>query len=135
MATLDVRNDTDVPEAAVPSSGLVLYLEGAVNAEDLKKGPLPTLCFTAVDSAGGTMTELMQDTVSLVLPASDSEIQTALMSLRIAPLLDGYRGAPAADIATILAAIRALQDFTIAHADRLVEIEINPLICTASRAQ
>jgi succinyl-CoA synthetase beta subunit len=57
-----------------------------------------------------------------------------LDSLRIAPLLSGYRGKPPADMAALVAAIGAVQDCAIAHASALIELEINPLIATPDRA-
>ena len=85
-------------------------------------------------AAGGTLTEIMQDSASVLLPASDAALNTALESLRIAPLLSGYRGAPPADRAAILCAIRAVEAYVVAEAEGLEEIEINPLLCTPSDA-
>jgi len=94
----------------------------------------PAHGFVLTLGAGGTLTELMNDTASLLIPASDAEITNALNGLRIAPLLHGYRGAAAASITSILKAIHVVQDFATANADVLQEIEINPLICTETDA-
>ena len=83
---------------------------------------------------GGTETELWQDTTHLMLPVTKTEIDTALRKLRIAPLLSGYRGKPAANRTAILQTIIALQDFVLDHADGFVELEVNPLICTPTQA-
>ncbi|GHF65733.1 acetate--CoA ligase family protein [Seohaeicola zhoushanensis] len=90
--------------------------------------------FVLTLGAGGVLTELMQDSLSLLVPAPRDAVQAALMHLRCAPLLTGYRGGPAADIDAILAAIDFVQAYVTAHAATLEEIEINPLICTPSRA-
>jgi len=84
--------------------------------------------------AGGVLTELLQDSVSLLVPAGPAEIKSALNSLKIARLLAGYRGAPAADIDAIVQAVMAVQTYVIANHGRLSEVEINPLICTTDRA-
>lgn len=94
----------------------------------------PAHGFVLTVGAGGTLTEIMQDSASLLIPASDTAIMDALGSLRIAPLLDGYRGAAKPDTNVILRAIRTVQDYVIANADTLHEIEINPLICTKTDA-
>ena len=94
----------------------------------------PAHGFVLTLGAGGTLTELMDDTASLLIPASDAEITSVLNALRIAPLLQGYRGKAAANITSILKAIHAVQDFATANADVLQEIEINPLICTETDA-
>lgn len=94
----------------------------------------PAHGFVLTLAAGGTLTEIMQDSASVLLPASDTALNTALDSLRIAPLLSGYRGAPLADRAAILRAIRAVEAYVVAEAEGLEEIEINPLLCTPSDA-
>lgn len=94
----------------------------------------PAHGFVLTLGAGGTLTEMLQDTASLLIPADDAAIDTALDSLRIAPLLAGFRGAPPADRKAIRTAIHALQDYTIANAECLTEIEVNPLICTPDNA-
>jgi len=78
--------------------------------------------------AGGIWVELFGDTRTLLLPASRAEIETALCSLRCAPLLTGYRGKPAADMPALLDAIEAAQRYAAQHAGQLRELEINPLI-------
>lgn len=94
----------------------------------------PAHGFVLTLAAGGTLTEIMQDSASVLLPASDAALNTALESLRIAPLLSGYRGVPPADRAAILRAIRAVEAYVVAEAEGLEEIEINPLLCTPSDA-
>ncbi|PXW84672.1 acyl-CoA synthetase (NDP forming) [Ruegeria sp. P4] len=94
----------------------------------------PAHGFVLTLAAGGTLTEIMQDSASVLLPASDAALNTALDSLRIAPLLSGYRGAPRADRAAILRAIRAVEAYVVAEAEGLEEIEINPLLCSPSDA-
>lgn len=80
-------------------------------------------------AAGGTLTELLQDRRSLLLPVTRAEVDAALSDLRVAHLLDGWRGAPTASRAAILDAVMAVQDFVIAHHGQVAEVEINPLIC------
>ncbi|NQY59448.1 acetate--CoA ligase family protein [Cognatishimia sp.] len=94
----------------------------------------PAHGFVLTLAAGGTLTELLQDGRSLLVPASDAEITEALSELRIAKQLNGYRGAAPADMTSVLAAIRAVQDYVMANAEGLEEIEINPLLCTAETA-
>jgi acyl-CoA synthetase (NDP forming) len=84
--------------------------------------------------AGGVLTEILEDTVSLLVPSRPDQIETALMRLKCAPLLTGYRGKPAADLAAIVAAVQSVQDYVIANADTVSEVEINPLICTPNKA-
>ncbi|MEO3416351.1 acetate--CoA ligase family protein [Roseovarius sp. CAU 1744] len=94
----------------------------------------PAHGFVLTLAAGGTLTEIMQDSASLLLPVTRTEITKALLSLRIAPLLRGYRGKPPADIPSIVSAVLGVQAYVTAHAAHLDEVEINPLICTPARA-
>lgn len=84
--------------------------------------------------AGGTLAELLKDSTSLLIPASPSEIKTSLNSLKIAKLLHGYRGAPAADIDAIVDAVTAVQDYVIQNHGTTTEVEVNPLLCLRDRA-
>ena len=94
----------------------------------------PAHGFVLTLAAGGVLTELLADSASLLLPASRDEVARALGRLRIAPVLRGYRGAPAASTSAILDAVGAVQAYVLANADRVEEVEINPLICTKERA-
>ena len=82
---------------------------------------------------GGTSAELLADVATLVLPATSEEIAHAFRSLRLWPLLDGYRGRPRPDMSVVIEAALALQTL-LDHNEKLEEIEINPLIVTNSRA-
>ena len=82
---------------------------------------------------GGTMAELLADTVTLILPVTGTEIEQGLRRLRLWPLLDGYRGRAVADVAAVVAAVLALQAMMQAD-DQLEEIEINPLMVRATGA-
>lgn len=84
--------------------------------------------------AGGVLTELLRDTVSLLVPSGPEAVRAALARLNCAPLLRGYRGRPGADIDAVCRAVDAVQSYVIANADTVGEVEINPLICTPDRA-
>lgn len=94
----------------------------------------PAHGFVLTLGAGGVLTEILADTVSLLVPSRREALRAGLERLACAPLLQGYRGRPAADIDAILDAIEAVQAYVVANADRVAEVEINPLICTPRRA-
>ncbi|MDD9719524.1 acetate--CoA ligase family protein [Sulfitobacter sp. PR48] len=94
----------------------------------------PAHGFILTVGAGGTSAELLDDTVSLLVPARRDAILTAIGRLRMAPILAGYRGRPPAQMDRILDAVMAVQDFVLAHARGLQEVEINPLLCTRDDA-
>jgi acetyl-CoA synthetase len=94
----------------------------------------PAHGFVLTLGAGGILTELWQDTASLLVPASRTAVEAALRKLRIWPLIAGYRGKPVADLDAILDVVMAVQDYVVANAHRLDELEINPLMCTPEKA-
>ncbi|AGT09776.1 acetate--CoA ligase family protein [Paracoccus aminophilus] len=78
--------------------------------------------------AGGILVEILKDSRSLLLPASRDQIREALLSLRIAPILHGYRGKPGGDLEATIDAIARLADHAAAHGDEIEELDINPLM-------
>lgn len=94
----------------------------------------PAHGFVLTLGAGGVLTEILNDTVSLLIPSSTKQIKEALNSIKSAKLLGGYRGKPAADLDAVAAAVDAVQAYVLANAHTVSEVEINPLICTPSGA-
>ena len=83
--------------------------------------------------AGGTLTELFDDTASLLLPALADEVLGALRSLRAWPLLAGHRGRPPAAVDAVVETVLAIG--ALVRDDRsIIEVEINPLMVTPSAA-
>ncbi|MBT2372293.1 acetate--CoA ligase family protein [Pseudomonas fluorescens] len=87
-----------------------------------------------VIGAGGILVELLKDSRSLLLPTTDDAIRNALLSLRSAALLQGFRGREVADMEALVAAIRAVADYACANAGRLLELDVNPLLVNARGA-
>ena len=94
----------------------------------------PALGLHLVLGSGGVMVELLLDSSVILFPATPDRIVRALDRLRIRPLLDGFRGSPAADIAAIVAAVQGIAAFAVDHADRLAELDVNPLMIFPDRA-
>jgi acetyl-CoA synthetase len=94
----------------------------------------PAHGFVLTLGAGGVLTEILKDTVSLIVPAARHSIEAAFLDLKLAPVLRGYRGKPAANMTALVEAVMAVQGYVVDHADSLDEIEVNPLIATADRA-
>ena len=85
-------------------------------------------------AAGGVLTEILRDSVSLSLPVNQIDILAALQRLKLAPMLAGYRGKPAVDKAALVRAVLAMQACVLDRRTSLAEIEINPLILTSKSA-
>jgi acyl-CoA synthetase (NDP forming) len=81
-----------------------------------------------VIGAGGIMTEILEDTATLMLPASRDDVRSALGGLKISALLEGFRGADAGDIDALIDLVMAVQKFAISRQDSVVELDINPAL-------
>lgn len=77
---------------------------------------------------GGIFTELVGDSRILLLPTDREEIEQSLSSLHFSPVLNGWRGRPAADIDAVVETVLNVQRFVLTHVDTLYELDINPLI-------
>lgn len=82
--------------------------------------------------AGGIMAELLQDRALELPPLDESLARRMIESLRVWPLLQGYRGRPGVDVERL---IEVLIRFSVLVTDwpELAEIDINPLLVTADR--
>jgi len=80
--------------------------------------------------AGGVLTELWRDTQCVLAPATADDLRSALQRLRIAPILNGYRGKPAAKIDSLVSAILTLQQHVVGS--KLAEVELNPVLVTTT---
>ena len=81
--------------------------------------------------SGGILVEILQDSLSLLLPCNRDQIRQAILSLKSAPLLEGYRARPRADIEAAVDAVMAIQDYALNQAENLVELDVNPLLINA----
>ena len=82
--------------------------------------------------AGGVMAELLQDRALELPPLDELFARRMLESLRVWPLLQGYRGRPGVDVDRV---IEVLIRFSTLVTDwpELSEIDINPLLVTVDR--
>lgn len=93
------------------------------------KDPLGTAILLGM---GGVVAELIRDTTLLLLPEdgaalTSQQVEAALRRLKTWPLLEGYRGRPAADVPALVQAVLAFARMALTLQDRLIEAEINPL--------
>jgi acyl-CoA synthetase (NDP forming) len=108
-----------VPEGIEMILGLVV---------DPQFGPMLTL------GTGGIFVEILKDFRMLSLPTTAEDIERALSSLRVASLLRGARGRPAADEKAIVRAALSLSALATDLGDFLAEVDINPLVALPDRA-
>jgi succinyl-CoA synthetase beta subunit len=84
-------------------------------------------------AAGGTFAELMADAATLLLPATTRDIRSAIEKLKLARLLQGYRGGRAVDLDMLCRFVQGLCDYVVANRERIAELEINPLFVYEDR--
>jgi acetyl coenzyme A synthetase (ADP forming)-like protein len=77
--------------------------------------------------AGGVLVELLKDVSVRVAPLSDREAGEMVRSLKSFPLLNGYRGGPTYDIASVEEVILRVSSMVEDIPD-IAELDINPLI-------
>ena len=133
-----VRLGLPTLEGQAPMAGVHGYL-----AEEMVAGPRAELILglrrdpahgaTLTLGLGGTAAELLDDAATLICPVGREEVEAALRSLRLWPLLDGHRGRPRPALGAALDAAGILQAAILADPS-ILEVEINPLILTATEA-
>ncbi|HYM28878.1 MAG TPA: acetate--CoA ligase family protein [Steroidobacteraceae bacterium] len=132
-----VLNVRTAAEAAAAAQRLAALAATVLVEEMISDGVAEVLVGVSVDpqfgqllvlGAGGVLTELLRDSVTLLPPFTAPAIAAALGRLRIARLLDGYRGRPAGDVAALVQTALACTRYAHAHLEHLVELDLNPVI-------
>ena len=80
-----------------------------------------------VVGAGGVLVELYKDAVSLLLPVHEDDVRAAVGRLKVARLLDGFRGGPKGDTEALVKAVMAVAAYAEANRTSLAELDVNPL--------
>ncbi|SFU19649.1 acetate--CoA ligase family protein [Mesorhizobium sp. YR577] len=89
---------------------------------DPEFGPLVAVGF------GGIFVEILRDVAIATAPVTPEAAKRMIMSLKLWPLLDGARGRAPADVDAAAEAVSRLSRLADQLGERLVEIDINPLI-------
>ncbi len=87
----------------------------------------PTFGPVVAVAAGGVTTELLGDSALRLAPLTDRDAHDVVRELRTFPLLDGFRGAPHADVGALERTLLALSALVANHHE-ITEIECNPLV-------
>jgi acyl-CoA synthetase (NDP forming) len=77
---------------------------------------------------GGVTTELFKDVVYRPAPLNADQASAMLDTLRAAPLLKGFRGAPPADVPALVDLIVKLSRLAASYRDHIAELELNPVV-------
>lgn len=80
---------------------------------------------------GGIAVEILGDVAIAPAPVSRSKVRQMIDGLRSAPLFRGARGKPPLDVAAIAEAVERISWLAADLGDRLMDLEVNPLIVRA----
>jgi acyl-CoA synthetase (NDP forming) len=121
-ALKEMRRDV---ERAAPGHGVAQVLVEAMVEEPVGEVLVglkrhPALGLALVLGAGGIAVENLRHFALVLLPASAQEIGAALDRLALAPAPDARRN--------LMHVIDVVQRFAVSHADRIAELDINPVI-------
>lgn len=81
-----------------------------------------------VVGGGGILVEMLKDSASLLLPTTREDVLRALHGLKCAPLLNGFRGKPHADVNAAVDVILKIVNAVEKNPTAIVELDINPLM-------
>jgi len=130
---LNLKNDEDVEAAATRMAKLApevlveRMVSGTVAELIIGLKSDPQFGLALVIGAGGVLTELLKDTVTLILPTSRAEIERAVRSLKVWKLIEGFRG-KSGDQDGVIKSIEAVAAFATAKAALIDEVDVNPLL-------
>ena len=92
----------------------------------------PTFGPLVLVAAGGVLVELLHDRVLAMPPLDVSAAHRMIERLTMRPILDGVRGAPAADVDALARAISRLSVLAADLGDLLAALDVNPVIAGPS---
>lgn len=130
---LNLKTAADVEAAAermrklAPDVLVERMVSGAVAELIIGLTSDPQFGTALVIGAGGILTELLKDSVTLILPTSRPEIQRALKALKVWKLVEGFRG-KSGDQQAVFEAVEAVAAFAAAHRGLIAELDVNPLL-------
>jgi acyl-CoA synthetase (NDP forming) len=75
---------------------------------------------------GGVLVEVLKDVAFRIVPLSDRDAEEIIRDIKGFPLLEGYRGAPAANLGALKQMLRTLSDF-IEATPVVKEVDLNPV--------
>jgi len=79
--------------------------------------------------AGGTLIEILADRRFAMPALDDAGARRLIDRLKVRPLLDGVRGAPPADVASVAQALARFSVMIADLGDLIAEADVNPVLC------
>jgi acetate---CoA ligase (ADP-forming) len=133
-----VRLNIGSSEDALAAARSMQHLSNLVLVEKMVSGTVAELIvgitrdrqfgLSLTIGAGGVQVELLGDSITLLLPVTKQQIETALQSIKAWTLLCGFRGRPRGDVRAAVDAIARIADYADETGESLHELDVNPLI-------
>jgi acetate---CoA ligase (ADP-forming) len=126
FATLLERAKAAAPKARIEGVLVAKQLKGGTECilgihRDPVFGPM------AMFGLGGIFVEILKDVVFRRCPFGPDVAEEMILSIKGAPLLQGARGRPRADIKALADMLSRLSAFAVAAGDRLQSVDLNPV--------
>jgi acetyl-CoA synthetase (ADP-forming) len=86
----------------------------------------PTFGPVLMFGLGGIMVEVLKDVAFRIVPLTPRDAMEMIRDIQGFPLLQGYRGAPPADLEALQRVLLTLSDF-VADTPEVQEIDLNPI--------
>jgi acyl-CoA synthetase (NDP forming) len=141
LVRLGLASDAEVVEAVraiaaeLGRGAVPVLVQPVVRGVEIALGVVrdPSLGALVMVAAGGVATGVLDDRSFLLPPFSRQDAARAIRSLRMWPLLDGYRGAQPVDTAGLERMVVALGDLAL-DVPEIAELDLNPVMCTPGGA-
>ncbi len=145
---LNLRNQAEIHDAISDINSSVQKLQPAASnnrylVESMQSEPIAELLVNIRQDrqfglamtlgSGGILVELVADAVTLLLPATQSDIVETLMKLKVSRLLKGFRGKPVADLSAVAGELIAIAKFAEVNKHKIAEMELNPVFVYPDR--
>lgn len=76
---------------------------------------------------GGVMVEILKDTALFPIPVTKANIGSMLNSLKMKPLLHGFRNMPVLDEEAFVDFVKKVSDFVHNNSEKIITLELNPI--------
>jgi acetate---CoA ligase (ADP-forming) len=142
---VDLRNEKEVTDAFLSLKKKVDALNKkdkfSVVVQEMVTGGIETVIGMSTDPSfgplimfglGGIYVEILKDVAFRINPLTDIDVDEMIRNLKSYPLLTGFRGAKAVDLATLKESLLRLSQL-VTDFDELAEIDINPFMACPTK--
>ncbi len=133
---LNLSSNKDVEEVFEHLMKIDAKGEKAVSVQEMAKKPITEIIIGSLQDPqfgpavmfgiGGVMVEVMKDVSFRITPLTPFDAEEMIKEIKAYKMLDGYRGAPKADIESIKNILLIISQFVDTHLE-IAEMDLNPI--------